>query len=287
MAFSYFHNGKRSPIQKFGLSVTGAMSQYFPRLSNYIGFKFLLNPRAPQQTHFGELQADQQFVLDSQAGQFTVYVFGEGNKVALVSHGWGETSSSFEQVIQSLLEQGFKVVSVDHVGHGESQGSRSHLLSFIDSLDLTIAHCEKQGDTVDTIIGHSMGGMAILNLPEARLQNAKIILIAVPVQFFSLMFDTVERFGISRQLLLGLLDVITARYGKTWIELQSENQLYKLHDKIVFIHDENDRVAPIADTVEYVSKAPVTLIKTQGLGHKRILSDTGVIEHIRASLAVI
>jgi len=287
MAFSYFDTGKRSPLKKVGLQVTGLISQLFPRLSNYIGYKLLLNTHAPKRTQFTELKASQQFVLDSRAGHFTVHVFGLGNKVALVSHGWGETSSSFEKLISSLLDQGFKVVAIDHVGHGQSQGTQSHLLSFIESLELTIAHFEKQGDSVDTLIGHSMGGMAILNLPETTLQNAKIILISVPVQFFTIMFETVERFGISRKLVKGLLETITPKYGKTWLELQSENQLFKLHDQILFIHDENDRLAPIGDTVEYVSKAPATLIKTQGLGHKRILSDTGVIEQIRAKLAAV
>lgn len=287
MAFSYFHTAQRSPLQKLGLSITGLISQFFPRLSYYIGVKLLMNTHAPKHTHFADLQPTQQFVLDSRAGQFMVHVFGLGHKVALVSHGWGETSSSFETLIQDLLSQSFKVVALDHVGHGQSSGSRSHLLSFIESIEITIAHFEQQGDSIDTLIGHSMGGMAILNLPEPLLKKSKIFLIAVPIQFFTLMFDTVERFGISRKLLLGLLETISPKYGTTWLELKSENQINKLHEQIIFIHDENDRFAPFSDIVEYVNKAPVSLFKTQGLGHKRILSDTVVIEHIREQLTVV
>ena len=124
-----------------------------------------------------------------------------------------------------------------------------------------------------------------LNLPEHHLIGRHIILVAVPIHFFELMFNTIEGFGISRKMMIRVLEAITRQYGTTWTQLLGEKQLGKLHDKVVFIHDEEDRLAPFADVQQYAEQGKIRLISTRGLGHRRILGDTGVIQTIQREMA--
>ncbi|NQY50504.1 MAG: alpha/beta hydrolase, partial [Colwellia sp.] len=54
---------------------------------------------------------------------------------------------------------------------------------------------------------------------------------------------------------------------------------------ITFIHDRQDRYAPFADVSLFLQQEKNTLIETEGLGHRRILSDTNVINNITKMLS--
>ena len=58
------------------------------------------------------------------------------------------------------------MVAIDHIGHGKSDGTRSHLPAFIEALELTIGEFENRGDRIEALIGHSMGGYVSLALSE-------------------------------------------------------------------------------------------------------------------------
>lgn len=89
----------------------------------------------------------------------------EFSKGAIVlAHGWSEHSGRYNALAEYLVQAGYEVHSVDHRGHGKSEGKRGHVRRWTDyandleQLRLTIKH-EKQ-----YLIGHSMGGMiAILH----------------------------------------------------------------------------------------------------------------------------
>jgi hypothetical protein len=130
-----------------------------------------------------------------------------------------------------------------------------------------------------------MGAIAALNLPNYLLESKKIILISSPIKFFELMFEKVEQAGISRKLLTRVLESISHKHGKKWQQLTTENNRDKLALNLTFIHDRQDRYAPFADVAQYLQQEKNTLIETQGLGHRRILSDTNVINNITQVLS--
>jgi pimeloyl-ACP methyl ester carboxylesterase len=214
-----------------------------------------------------------------------VNLFGSGNRVIIVSHGWGDTSNSFQDMIVSLTNQGYLVAAFDHIGHGKSSGSKSHLLSFIETLELLTEQFHEDRIEVSAIIGHSMGAIATLNLPNHLLKDKKIILISSPINFFELMFEKVVQAGISRKFLTRVLESISLRHGKTWQQLNTENNRDKLGLHVTFIHDRQDRYAPFEDVSYFLQSEKTTLIETQGLGHRRILSDTNVINNIAQVLS--
>ena len=286
MKFSYFSNAD----SKFGLTfiargLTAAISMLAPKFSSYLGENILMKPYSRRKYDFEQIKPEKELKLQTSMGIAHVNLFGSGSRVVIVSHGWGDTSKSFQEMIIALTQQGYLVAAIDHIGHGKSSGNKSHLLSFIETLELLIEQFQEDRITVDAIIGHSMGAIATLNLPSYLLESKKIILISSPINFFELMFEKVEQAGISRKLLFRVLDKISHKHGKTWQQLTTESNRYKLALDFTFIHARQDKYAPFADVSRFLQQEKSTLIETEGLGHKRILSDTSVINNITKMLS--
>lgn len=93
-----------------------------------------------------------------------------GPTVVLV-HGYTLSLRSWVLQRRALVEAGYRVVAFDHRSHGQSGHSDAGNCT-IDQLgrDLgaVIAECAPEGDLV--LIGHSMGGMAIMAFAEQHLE---------------------------------------------------------------------------------------------------------------------
>ncbi len=286
MKFSYFKNSKGNfGFNSIARGITESLSLLTPRFSAYIGEKVLLKPYGRRRYNFKNIEPDKELNLQTSIGNAHVNIFGKGDRVIIVSHGWGDNSISFQEMISSFIKQGYIVAAIDHIGHGKSSGNKSHLLSFIESLELLVEHFYEEKINVCAIIGHSMGAVATLNLPSYLLEDKKIILISSPVNFFDLMFEKVEQVGISRKLLTAVLNNISHQYGTTWQQLTTQSNRNKLALNFTFIHDRHDKYAPFKDVECFLKKQKTRLIETQGLGHRRILSDTSVINNITQVLS--
>jgi alpha-beta hydrolase superfamily lysophospholipase len=87
-------------------------------------------------------------------------------------HGLGEHSGRYDHVVERLLHEGYAVHTVDHRGHGRSDGSRAliedmdHVVTDLDILvDQTVAALP--GVPV-FLLGHSMGGLISLRYALAH-----------------------------------------------------------------------------------------------------------------------
>ena len=286
MKFNYFNQSKGGfGIAKIGRAITFGLSRLLPRTTTKLGNKIFLKPTGRRHYQFEDVKPDREINVATSLGNVHVNLFGHGKSVVIVSHGWADSSICFQEIIKSLVKQGYLVAAIDNIGHGKSYGNKAHLLGFIESLEQVLEHMEQERLSIDGIIGHSMGALATLNLASEQLNNTKVILISLPVKFFDLMFSKVEQFGISRKLLIRVLENISKQYGRQWQQLNLDNHRVKLNLDVTFIHDEKDRYAPFVDLKNYLSGEKTSLITTSGLGHTRILGDTGVINSVSQVLA--
>ncbi|SHG77855.1 alpha/beta hydrolase [Ferrimonas marina] len=286
MRFNYFHQNQAAALfTGMGRFVTGQLSRWLPQLTGRLGQQFLIQPNGKRQYDFGSHQPTQQWDLTTRLGNARAHLFGNGERTVVLSHGWADNSTCFHALINQLIEQGYRVAALDHVGHGKSEGKRAHLLAFIEAMTALMNQLEADGQQVEAIIGHSMGAFATLNLPEALLRQRKVVLISAPINFFDQMFHTLERVGISRRVMVRVLESIASQYQVDWQSLLGERQIPKLHGQVHLIHDRSDRFAPFADIQAFAEKAGLALTATEGLGHRRILSDTEVIAKINRIVA--
>jgi acylglycerol lipase len=86
--------------------------------------------------------------------------------VLLVSHGLGEHSGRYGNVVDTLVADGWGVYGLDHRGHGRSGGRRAHLrryehwLADYDAFRRTVV--ARHDGLPAFLLGHSMGGQIAL-----------------------------------------------------------------------------------------------------------------------------
>ena len=89
----------------------------------------------------------------------------------LIAHGLGEHSGRYQHVMKRLLKKGLSVWALDHRGHGQSGGKKGHILTFdhfIEDLQqmMKIVRKGMPENIKCFLLGHSMGGLIVLNYTE-------------------------------------------------------------------------------------------------------------------------
>ena len=88
---------------------------------------------------------------------------GECRAAALLVHGLGEHSSRYGHVAEHLTQHGIALQSLDHYGHGKSDGLPGYVERFSVYLDGVAAALEKvqqkHPELPLFLVGHSMGGL--------------------------------------------------------------------------------------------------------------------------------
>ncbi len=95
----------------------------------------------------------------------------------IITHGHGEHSESYHNVIEALAPLGWSIFAWDWRGHGRSEGQRGFANSFLEycyDFELFLLHLPKTGLLQKglplVLLGHSMGGLiqlrSLLDHPE-------------------------------------------------------------------------------------------------------------------------
>jgi alpha-beta hydrolase superfamily lysophospholipase len=96
-----------------------------------------------------------------------------------IIHGWSDHSGRYGNVVDHLTAHGFSVYGLDLRGHGHSDGQRGHIEAWEDyRLDIHAFLQVLERDYPDTphfIMGHSMGGLAlmeyVIHFPDAPIDG--------------------------------------------------------------------------------------------------------------------
>lgn len=85
----------------------------------------------------------------------------EGEKNLLLAHGLAEHLGRYQHIAEFFAEKGWRVTAIEFRGHGESEGKRGHVTSWMKYCeDLKAAMSTVGGPMV--IVAHSMGGLVTL-----------------------------------------------------------------------------------------------------------------------------
>ena len=203
---------------------------------------------------------------------------GSGEKVLLV-HGWNGRASQFHGIAQACHDAGLDVTAIDLPGHGRSDDRPTALPEFVEAISEISAH----HGPYDHIIGHSIGGIAVLNCPRHGLEFEKIVIISIPaVEVANLFQNFIEMFGLPIEKYADLMierasERFDARPGSFDPIIVSEG----LTSKVMIVHCKNDVDAEANESIQLSQAIEGSeLVLTSGLGHRRILRDEGVIRQI-------
>ena len=89
----------------------------------------------------------------------------------VIAHGLGEHSGRYGNVVERMLLKGISAYVPDHRGHGQSEGKRGHVLTFVQYLSDLRLSVELAGENRPEgmklfLLGHSLGGLIVLNFAQ-------------------------------------------------------------------------------------------------------------------------
>ena len=205
---------------------------------------------------------------------------------AILVHGWEGRGGQLAGFVDPLLAQGFRVVTFDHVGHGESAGKRCSLPTMRDTLqavaDQVLQQDSAQGEGPAAIVAHSMGSFATTLVLAKGWRSTRVVYVSPPSDMLVYFGHYLELATGSRTLLPDVFALLEARHGERTEDFEFRRLADTLVQPLLVLHSADDADVPLEGAHEVVSRWPgARLEELDGLGHRRILRDAGV----RASAA--
>jgi pimeloyl-ACP methyl ester carboxylesterase len=206
-----------------------------------------------------------------------VYTYGYSKRKVLLVHGWSGRGTQLYKIADKLLENGFMTISFDAPAHGKSSGKTTMMTEFI----ATAKYLEAKYGPFEVAIGHSLGGMTVLNSIQRFLKVKKAIIIGSGDIITDIMIGFISKLELS----LKLVDKMKYFFQKKFSEDidNYSGSVAALHVKIptLVIHDTEDKEVPVSCAYNIRKNLENgEILITNGLGHTRILKDNFVVERI-------
>jgi pimeloyl-ACP methyl ester carboxylesterase len=248
-----------------------------PLANRIVAFLFFspIRFKAPQKEKEVSEQAEKKIII-SDGKKIQTYLWGEGPTV-LMTHGWSGRGTQFRKFIKPFNDAGYQVVSFDGPAHGKSEGSNTNVTEFHD----VIRQLEISNGPFAATIGHSFGGVANLYAHVRGVHTEKMIMIATPTISDDIIKESVRKLNGSPARGEYLKKYIYKRFGIHFEDVSVLKLMEEVNDTdLLAIHDVEDKDVPISHPEALLSKYPkANLIKTEGLGHLRILKSPDVVQH--------
>lgn len=246
----------------------------FGRLASELWFRTHRFPEPPRETRIRERAREHSLEVDGL--ELAAYQWGpeQAPTIALV-HGWNGRATQLGAFVEPLLARGFRAVGLDAPGHGRSPGDATDLYQCARALR---ALAEREGP-LHGLIAHSFGALITAQALGEGLALQRCVLVAPPAGPDLLLERFRTLMAIPPAVMADMTRRIAQRFGEDFRErLQVARMLGDGACPALIIHDRNDRDVPLTDAEALAAHWPgAELMTTEGLGHRRILRDAGVI----------
>ena len=261
---------------------TGKILQFIaPPLAILYAIKLFRTPirfKTPTRENMMADSAQKKLVLIPELNkEVMVYSYGYSKRKVLLIHGWSGRGTQLFKIADKLLENGFMTISFDAPAHGKSSGKTTMMNEFVK----TALFLEKEFGPFEIAIGHSLGGMTVLNSVKLGLKVKKAIVIGSG----DVITDIIKEFVAKIQLKPKLVNKIKQHFYRKFGEDIDNYSAYIAAKSVkiptLVLHDTEDKDVPVscAHHIRQNLEQGEILI-TNGLGHSRILKDSKVINRI-------
>ena len=206
--------------------------------------------------------------------ELAAWRWGEGPTVLLV-HGWEGRGSQLGAFVEPLVDAGMSVVTFDAPAHGDSDGKQLYLTDMADAISAVVAHV----GPIHGLVAHSFGAAAaLLAFHRDGVDATRNVFLAPNVLIDDAVFRFTQFFELTGLERLALEDRLGRDSGIAPSLLALDRLVGDRDSALLVVHDDGDRdVAPIHGRRLAATWAGAQLIATEGLGHRRILRDPGVV----------
>lgn len=203
----------------------------------------------------------------------------QASKQLLILHGFESRAYKFDMYITPLLKTGWGITAMDAKAHGKSEGKQIILPDYVSMIETLELHYGK----FSGYLAHSFGGIAVsLYLEKIKNEQSKLVLIAPATETDTAIRLFSKIVGLKDQVRLAINDLVLEKSGKPIGFYSIKRIIPILKNQILWIHDKNDKITPLADVQPLIDTSPahVEFCITEGLGHSKIYKDPAVIEKI-------
>lgn len=254
-----------------------ASALLFPDLATAVAERMFLTPPRTRDAAASALDlvdARSSF-LEHKGRQIAMWRWGSRDAPAVVlAHGWGGYAAQMRAFVFPLVQAGYRVIAYDQPAHGVSEGRLTGLPDFADVL----AEVAGIHGSVAAVVAHSLGGAAAaLALANGKASFKKVVLVSPPSDLVGYSRRFARWYWMPEAVRRGMQAAIEERYGVRWENLEVPRVAPRLSAKALVIHDRDDRLMPWTHGATVARHWPgAKLMSTEGLGHRRILSDERV-----------
>ena len=195
------------------------------------------------------------------------------DKIVFFLHGLECGHAAYMGEINALAKQGYKVLTMDYTGCGDSKGKclgsiytpTKDVLELLDYLKI---------DKEIVLVGHSLGGFTALNLMNYKKEFTKAVILAGFIKP-ELEFNALIK---SKFLVKGIIRY-EKKVAKELYSLDNLEYLKNTNDKIFFIQSEDDGMIPYSTAlklVEEMNNPNIKTLKVVGRKHNPNYTDDAV-----------
>jgi pimeloyl-ACP methyl ester carboxylesterase len=252
-----------------------------PKLATVFAAKLFTTPlkhRIPKrELHMEQNSRQEKLWVPKISKEIHLYHYGESKRKVLLVHGWSGRGTQLVKIADELLQKGFSTISFDAPAHAKSGSKTTLMPEFIAS----ILEIEKQFGPFEFAVGHSLGGMSILNAIKQGLSVKKAVIIGSG----DIIQDILDEFVLRMKLKPKIATMMKAYFEKKYgVEMESYSASFaakSVEIPVLVIHDEDDDEIPVTAAHNILRNLKNgTILITEKLGHRKILGDKKVIENI-------
>jgi esterase/lipase len=202
-----------------------------------------------------------------------VYNYGDGQRKILLVHGWSGRGTQLVKFADAFVKAGFSTVSFDAPAHGKSSGKTTLMPEFV----AVILQLQSEVGPFYSAIGHSLGGMSLLNAIKRGLAVRNVVIIGSGDVIQDIIDDFMDKLQLNRKT--GML--MRKHFEKSGESMDSYSSYVAAKEVAIpalVIHDEGDDEVPAACALHIKEHLKYgELMLTNGLGHRKILGSQHVI----------
>jgi len=243
-----------------------------------VGASIFLRPmrgarRMPREAAY--LETARRFALRTRVGELAAWEWGapEAPVVGLL-HGWEGHGAQLGAFAAPLVAAGFRVVTWDHPGHGESPGDEAH----VPLLSRLLPEIEAQVGKFHALIGHSMGAAAAAFATQTGVSPRGLVLLAPPMSMLERVERIAGRLGLVEPLYSAFIARVAERTQSSLAELDMFRVARAAPAALLVFHDPEDTDASFAASEAVVAQwSGARLVPCPGRGHYRILATPEIV----------
>jgi len=261
---------------------TGKTIAFF---SSYLAVRYALYLFGKPQRHttpkrevsFYEAAKSNRIFVPTVRKYIQLYQLGSSEKKILLVHGWSGRGTQLYKIAEQLVDEGFEILSFDGPAHGNSSGNHTIFEEFVE----TVLYLNRTQGKFQAAIGHSFGGMILLNAIHRGMILDKFTIISSGNKVEDVIKSFVKNIHLSAKIERKMIQYLERKTGMKIEQLASSEFIKNSSIPGLIIHDNSDFEVPVfcAHQIKSAVKNG-TLLITENLGHRRILRDSKVIDSI-------